>query len=208
MLAQQNIFSARVDRDRREPWGETSPLMTANILVVAAREQRDDVLQKLHQAGLGRQLVLWADEPYAAVVRLTRHVGARISLVILPLRSLAPGEVEVVATLKRLRPPVRVVISDLELHHEMAFRACRLGADAMLAGGRLFRPFGRTAAGLAKPSGPIRVETGAVSQASQPASPSPAIPTKLHGAAEPLDGPPPSGSILSPEELRALLEEP
>jgi len=117
-----------------------SPLVAAAVLGVAEEDHRTELQQQMHRAGLGRQLVLWEAEPYAAVVSLSRGTAGRIGLVVLSMRALVSGEVAVVGTLKRMRPPVRVVLADTNEDPALAARAVSLGADAILMSDGLHRP--------------------------------------------------------------------
>jgi hypothetical protein len=140
-----------------------------------------------------------ADEPYAAVAELAKRPLVYRS-VVLSLQSLYREELQIIATIKQRWPHVDVWLTHTDGRATAIAEAIRLGADGLLTEEGLQRTAIPGTASRPTDQRPVPTnEPGPIS--GEPATP--AADHAMHPADES-----DSETVLSADELRALLQEP
>lgn len=176
---------------------------TGRTLLVAGAGSRGGAPDVLRDLGFeGTEI----DDPYAAMAELCRRPLV-YRAVILSLASLYREELSIVPAIKARFPHVEVWLAQTDGRQAALAEGMRLGADGLLAADGLHRvahpatpgvPTGTTAAALwCDPT-----ERPPAGEASRPA-------TSSEAAADDEDAPHDAGAgpVLTPDELRALLQE-
>ena len=185
---------------------------SGRALVVAGAGGRAEALATLQRIGYGCGE---ADDPYAAMAELSRRPLV-YRAVILSLASLHREELAVIATLKRRLPHVEIWLTHTDGRQSALAEAMRLGADGLLSAEGLHRIAVPAAGVMAYPPTPVADEPPALAPATVAAPPRVESPVR-NAAPSPSSNPVAEAPeeeantigepVLSPEELRALLQE-
>ena len=191
--------------------GMTLPVQrpTGRALLVAGAGSRAKPLEILRDLGFDAAEF---DDPYAAMTELCRRPLV-YRAVILSLAGLYREELSIIPAIKSRFPHVELWLAHTDGRQAALAEAMRLGADGLLAEDGLHRVASAAASGTAAAAASTAGVSGSISPtvttASWPATEAPASESAAqdaaHGDAHDDSGTP--GPILTPDELKALLQE-
>jgi hypothetical protein len=190
-------------------------------LVIGSAGCRAAPLNTLQSLGYGCEE---ADDPYAGMSELSRRPLA-YRAVILSLHSIYKEELHLIGAAKRRFPHVEIWLTDTDGRQAALVESMRLGADGLLAEDGLHRigvagaPAAAPAAAPQAAAPPVKSASAvaalgaglaAAEQPAPPAAPSRPAPRQAERQVGPEDAAIPAGgeAVLTPDELRALLQEP
>jgi len=165
---------------------------TSRALVVATASNALGIVEPLERLHAFECTAV--DDPYAAMIELSRHPG-RYSAVVLSLAGVYREELALISAAKRRDPRIELWLAQTDARQAMLVEAIRLGADGLLAEDGLHR--------VAPP--------GTADEGAPPVRPAPANLASAVESPEPADEwsveRSPSEPVLTAEELRALLQD-